>query len=73
MQSITQMTRVVRVQGDFLLQGNKRLSGRGAHICPQCIESPNLAKSLARSFKAPMPKELLQQLKEIAKKDCVES
>jgi len=62
MQPITQMTRVVRVQGDFLLQGNKRLSGRGAHVCPQCIQSPNLQKCLSRSFKAPFPSELISQI-----------
>ncbi len=62
MQPITQMTRVVRTQGDFLVQGQKRLNGRGAHVCPQCNQSPNLQKCLARSFKAPIPKEIIQQI-----------
>lgn len=62
LQPIAQMTRVVLVDGCFFVQEKKRLSGRGAHVCSSCLESPNLAKSLSRSFKAPMPKELLQQL-----------
>lgn len=62
LQPITQMTRVVRVNGCFSVQGNKRLSGRGAHVCPGCLGSVNLQKCLARSFKAAIPSEIMQEL-----------
>ena len=68
LQPITQMTRVVRVNGCFLVQDNKRLNGRGAHICPVCLSSANLYKSLARSFKAAIPNEIMQQLKNVGNK-----
>lgn len=56
------MTRVVRVNGQFLVQTDKRLNGRGAHVCPTCLQSPNLQKSLCRSFKTQLPPEIFQQL-----------
>ncbi|MCM1403964.1 MAG: YlxR family protein [Prevotella sp.] len=62
LQPIANMTRVVRVNGQFLVQGTQRLNGRGAHICPSCLHSPNLQKSLCRSFKTPLPPALVQQL-----------
>lgn len=64
LQPITEMTRVVRVAGKFLVQTDKRLNGRGAHICPGCLKSPNLLKSLCRSFKTQLPAEICQQLSE---------
>lgn len=62
LQPITQMTRVVRVNGCFSVQGSKRLNGRGTHICPACFSNPNLTKSLSRSFKTQIPSEIIQQL-----------
>ena len=62
LQPITQMTRVVRVNGCFSVQGSKRLSGRGAHVCPSCVGNPSLQKCLARSFKAAIPNEVVQQI-----------
>ncbi|MBS7401875.1 MAG: YlxR family protein [Eubacteriales bacterium] len=62
LQPIDTMTRVVRVDGAFFVQGTKRLNGRGAHVCPACLQSPNLSKALSRSFKAPMPAALIDQL-----------
>ncbi|MCQ2382184.1 MAG: YlxR family protein [Clostridia bacterium] len=59
---ITDMTRVVRVSGSFFVQGEKRLNGRGAHVCSVCLKSPNLQKSLNRSFKTQLPVDIFQQL-----------
>ena len=64
LQPVTSMTRVVRVAGEFLVQTDKRLNGRGAHVCPNCLQSQNLLKCLSRSFKTQLPVELLQQLTE---------
>lgn len=58
------MMRIVRVDGSFFVQTDKRLNGRGAHICPACLCSPNLQKSLSRSFKTQIPAEIIQQLNE---------
>lgn len=62
LQPITQMTRVVRVNGCFSVQGDKRLNGRGAHVCPSCVGNPSLQKCLSRSFKAAIPNEVVQQI-----------
>lgn len=62
LQPIDQMTRVVRVGGEFLVQTDKRLNGRGAHVCSACLQSPNLQKSLCRSFKTQLPATIFQQL-----------
>ena len=64
LQPITQMTRVVRVDGQFFVQADKRLNGRGAHVCSACLQSQNLQKSLCRSFKTQIPPEVLKQLPE---------
>lgn len=62
LQPIAGMTRVVRVGGNFFVQTDKHLNGRGAHICPQCRQSPNLQKSLSRSFKTQISNDLVQNL-----------
>lgn len=62
LQPIAQMTRVVRVDGCFFVQTKKRLNGRGAHICSECLSSANLQKSLARSFKTAIPHDVIEQL-----------
>lgn len=56
------MTRVVRVNGEFLVQREKRLNGRGAHICTACLSHPNLHKMLSRSFKTQIPRSIVEQL-----------
>lgn len=61
-QPVSQMTRVVRVDGKFVVQGEQRLNGRGAHVCAACLSSPNLHKSLCRSFKTPLPADIAKQL-----------
>lgn len=68
LQPIVNMVRVVRVDGEYLVQGHKRLNGRGAHVCPTCLTNPNLQKSLSRSFKAPLPTDLIQNLNQLYKK-----
>ena len=62
LQPITQMTRVVRVNGCFSVQADKRLNGRGAHVCPSCVGNPGLQKCLSRSFKAAVPNEVIQEI-----------
>lgn len=62
LQAIDKMVRVVRVGGEFFVQEQKRLNGRGAHVCPQCLTSQNLRKSLSRSFKTVLPETIYKQL-----------
>ena len=62
LQPIAGMTRVVRVGGNFFVQTNQRLNGRGAHVCPQCLQNPNLQKSLNRSFRTQVPDSIFNQL-----------
>ena len=62
MQPVTQMTRVVRVNGAFYVQGEKRLNGRGAHVCSACKQSPNLQKCLSRSFKTQISTNIIDTL-----------
>ncbi len=64
LQPVTDMTRVVRVNGAFFVQTKQHLNGRGAYVCPACLRSPSLQKSLCRSFKTQLPPELFQQLSE---------
>ncbi len=65
LQPIAQMTRVVRVDGCFFVQKERRLNGRGAHICPSCLGSNNLQKCLSRSFKAAIPNDVFDELKSL--------
>ena len=62
LQPVAQMTRVVRVDDKFLVQGQQRLNGRGAHVCAFCVGGPHVLKCLSRSFKTAVPKEILQQI-----------
>lgn len=62
LQPVTGMQRVVRVQGEFFVQGKKPLHGRGAHVCQACCGSSALRKALSRSFKTQVPDHIFQQL-----------
>ena len=64
LQPVTAMKRVVRINGNFYVQTDQRLNGRGAHVCPNCLCSSNLQKSLNRSFKTELPAKIFQQLTE---------
>ncbi len=62
-----ELVRVVRNDaGEFCLDRTGKKPGRGAYICPNavCLAKAQKAKGLERSFKAPVPKEVYEALKE---------
>ena len=66
------MVRVVRFQdGNFAVQGDKRLNGRGCHICPKCIDTAVKKKALSRSFKAEVPDTVYKELTKHAGHDTM--
>lgn len=61
------LIRVVRTEeGAFLLDFTGKAPGRGAYVCPQaeCLEKAQKSKGLERSFKAPVPKDVYENLKQ---------
>ena len=62
-----ELVRIVRNDaGEFSLDRTGKKPGRGAYICPnaECLAKAQKAKGLERSFKAPVPKDVYEALKE---------
>lgn len=65
MKSKKELIRIVRNDaGEFSLDKTGKKPGRGAYICPcsECLTKAQKSKGLERSFKAPVPKEVYEQL-----------
>ncbi len=65
MKSKKELIRIVRNDaGEFSLDRTGKKPGRGAYICPcgECLTKAQKTKGLERSFKAPVPKEVYEQL-----------
>ena len=62
LQPVANMRRVVRAHGEFFVQGQQHLDGRGAYVCPKCSTGRQVMKALCRSFKTTVPADLLQKL-----------
>ena len=65
MKSKKEMIRVIRTsEGEFLLDATGRKNGRGAYLCPNgdCLAKAVKNKSLERSFKQAIPKEVYEAL-----------
>lgn len=61
------LVRVVRNDaGEFNIDFTGKKPGRGAYICPdlECLEKAKKSKGLERSFKASVPKEVYEKLRE---------
>ena len=61
-----ELLRVVRSETEgFSLDYTGKKSGRGAYVCPnlECFEKAYKHKGLDRSFKAEVPKEVYEQLR----------
>ena len=61
------LVRVVRNDvGEFSIDFTGKKPGRGAYICPdlECLEKAKKSKGLERSFKASVPKEVYEKLRE---------
>lgn len=52
--------------GDFAIERDVRLDGRGAYICKnlECIEKCKKTKALNRAFKTVVPAEIYEELKD---------
>lgn len=61
-QPVDKMKRVARVNGKFFVDRTRKMGGRGAHICPNCIEKAVKTKALNRSFKTPVPDKIYNDL-----------
>ena len=60
-----ELIRIVRNdEGEFSLDRTGKKPGRGAYICPngECLARAQRSIGLERSFKAPVPKEVYEQL-----------
>lgn len=65
MKSKKELIRIVRNdEGEFSLDRTGKKPGRGAYICPnsECLTKAQKTKGLERSFKAPVPQEVYEQL-----------
>ena len=65
MKNKKELIRIVRnEEGEFSLDRTGKKPGRGAYICPdgECLAKAQKTKGLERSFKAPVPKDVYEQL-----------
>ena len=51
----TDLIRVARIDGAFVVDQAGNSNGRGAYVCPQCIEKCIKTRALNRSFKTQVP------------------
>ena len=62
-----ELIRIVRSdEGEFSVDTTGKKAGRGAYICPntECLEKARKSKGLERSFKAQVPAEVYDKLRE---------
>lgn len=61
---IGELLRIARVDGEFKIDLNHNLNGRGAHICKnrECIEKCIKTRALNRSFKTQVSNEVYEKL-----------
>jgi len=67
MKNKKELIRVVRNdEGEFFLDATGKKSGRGAYVCSniECLKKAHKSKGLERSFKAAVPAEVYEALKE---------
>ena len=67
MKNKKELVRIVRSdENEFSLDFTDKKPGRGAYICPntECLEKAQKNKGLERSFKAAVPKEVYEKLRE---------
>ena len=60
-----ELLRVVRTpEGEIVLDGSGKKSGRGAYVCPdpECLKKAQKTKSLERSLEVPIPDEVYERL-----------
>jgi len=66
MKNKKELIRIVRNdEGIFSLDFTGKKPGRGAYICPNmdCLEKAHKSKGLERSFKAAVPKDVYEELR----------
>ena len=56
------LIRVARVDGGFCVDKNRTMNGRGAHVCPSCVEKCIKTRALNRSFKTNVPQTVYDEL-----------
>jgi len=54
------MIRVARVNGEFKID---KTNGRGAYVCPECVEKCIKTRALNRSFKTQVPQDVYDKLR----------
>ena len=67
MKNKKELIRIVRNdEGEFSIDTTGKKAGRGAYICPnvECFEKARKSKGLERSFKAAVPAEVYDKLRE---------
>lgn len=60
-----ELIRIVRTpEGNILLDGKGKISGRGVYICPEksCLEKAKKAKRFERSLETEIPEEVYEDL-----------
>ena len=61
----TELIRIVRTpEGEILLDGKGKVSGRGVYICPEkkCFEKAKKAKRFERSLEVEIPESVYEEL-----------
>ena len=62
------LIRVARIDGAYIIDKVGNANGRGAHVCPQCVEKCVKTRALNRSYKTNVPNEVYEELvKNVAK------
>ncbi len=62
----TEMLRIAKINGEFVLDEAQKLAGRGAYVCKtkSCLSLTIKKKQLNRAFKTNVPNEIYEKLGE---------
>ena len=58
----TEMLRIVRQGGEFLIDASGKAQGRGAYVCGGCIPKAAKTRAFDRSFKTKIPAAIYEEL-----------
>ncbi len=67
-----ELVRIVKSdESGYFLDASGKKSGRGAYVCKnkECLQKAHKSRGLERSFKAPVPKEVYEELLQLLEAD----
>jgi len=66
---ITELIRVARIEGKYIIDEKGNANGRGCHICQKCVPQAIKSRALNKSFKTKIPDEIYDTLANHASKE----